>query len=231
MRAFLPLSVSLCVFPLLSVTCLVAGVREPAFAAGNAGTADKDTVKLVELFAKTPTADLPPEAIPAYMEIDADTLPDKTISYIDFNGKTVKAKMKVAYGAKKEELLALRRLAEGKRKPPIRRLGLDDPKCGEPPQGTEQMVGMWHFAGFSEADEQDVDWVSAETHCSTCELETEFTLKRMAWTNPPKADKRYPPIRFFFHEKDPIWVLIVAHHTGKNPFGTAFFGVGKPTCH
>lgn len=210
---------------------ILVAASSAAYADGKAGTADKDTVHLVEMFIKTDTADLPPEAIPAYMEVDPDTLPDKMVQYTDFNGKMVKTKMKVAYGAKKEELLALKRLAEGKRKPPIRRLGLEDPKCGEPPQGTDQMVGMWKFAGFDEADEQDVDWVSEETHCSQCELETEFTLRKMAWTNPPKAPKKYPPVRFFFHEKDPIWVLIVAHHTGKNPFGTAFFGVGKPACH
>jgi len=202
-----------------------------AFGAGKAGIADKDTVKLVEMFVKTETADLPPEAIPAFMEVDPETLPDKTVQYVDPKGHTLKIKMKIAYGAKREELLALKRLSDGKRKAPVRRLGLEDPKCAEPPQGSEQMVGMWKFAGYSEADEDDVNWVSAETHCSQCELETEFTLRRMSWTNPPKADKQYPSIRFFFHEKDPVWVLIVSHHTGKNPFGTAFFGTGKPTCH
>jgi hypothetical protein len=193
--------------------------------------ADKDTVKLVEMFLTTPTGDLPPEAVPAFMEVDPDTLPDKAVLVRGQDGKKpVKMKMSTGYKAKKAELEGLRLAASMKKRPgfvPLR-TGKEDPKCGEPRKGTDEQLMILRFAGYQEAEERDVVWAEGEVHCSECEMETEFSLIRVAWKDPGEKGSH---IRFFFHELDPVWVLIGAHRSGRSPFGTAFFGTGKPTCH
>ena len=70
--------------------------------------AGKDTIRLVEYFLSVDTTDLPPEAIPQFMAVDTNTLP---------------ARLRDPYRAKRAELSSLRKITQGKTKPPLRRLG------------------------------------------------------------------------------------------------------------
>jgi len=180
--------------------------------------ADKDTIELVEFFIKSPTADLPPSAVPAFMKIDPKTLPEK---------------LRAPYEAKKMELLALQKLAGGKRAPLIRRYDMPEPKCEKPVKGTPQLLRAWTMAGFMEATEEEVMMASSETKCSRCELETEFTLQRMSWEEPKKRKNEKTKIRYFFYSTDPVWMFIDMYRKNlKVTTGTAFFGIGGPPhCH
>lgn len=180
--------------------------------------ADKDTIQLVEFFIKSPTSDLPPSAVPAFMRVDPKTLPEK---------------LRTPYEAKKEELLALQKIAEGKRKPLIRRYEMAEPKCDKPAAGTPELLRAWTMAGFMEATEEEVMIASSETKCSRCELETEFTLQRMSWDDPKKGKNKKTGIRYFFYNMDPVWMFIDMYRKNlKVTTGTAFFGIGgPPRCH
>ena len=170
------------------------------------------TVNMVKFFLKTATAELPAQAIPDFLAVDAKTLPSK---------------LRAPYRGKREELLALKKIADGRNSGLFRRMGkTDDPACEDLP--LEQAV-ILAKAGFMEIDAQAVPFVMKETECSECELQYEFTMRRVLV--PAKKNGAKPGFRYFLHEKDPLHVLIgVYQNGGKSAFGTNFFGGGHPKC-
>ena len=202
----------------LSVALLLGIIGTMAFGADNT-TTDKDKIHFVETFIETPTANLPPDAVPLFMDIDPKTLPPK---------------LRMPCEAKQMEIKALQKVAEGKRKPPIRRYDMAEPKCDEPVKGNPRLLQAWKMARYVEATEDEIDMAMVETKCSECELETEFTLKRMAWEEPGKDKAKKTRIRYFFVDVDPVWFFIDLHRRNmKLTTGTPFFGVGgrPPQCH
>lgn len=201
-------------------------------AVGAEKAADKDTIRLVEYVVTTPTAELQPSAIPAFMKIDPASLPDQMIS-IRHEGqpKPEKVKLRVAYDAKKDELVALKKIADGRNKPPIRRYGMEEAKCKEPLKGTPEVLRALTLAGFQEATDEEIRIAMQQTKCGECELETEFSLTRVSWRASKKTKK--DQIRYFFFRTDPVWLFIDMYKKNlKLTTGTAFFGIGgAPHCH
>ena len=199
----------------LTLLALALAVRsaEPA----KQPKASAEEIKLVELILKTPTDRLVPEAIPAFMTVDPLGLPEK---------------LREPYRAKRMELLALKKVSDAKRKPPIRRLGLQSPKCEEPIEGTPRFLQALGFAGFVRVKKADVEAAEEETNCSECELETEFTLLRVN-VEETEGKTKTKKLRYYFYGGDPIFVFIHAHQSGQPiTTGTAFFGAGAmPRCH
>ena len=218
---------------LICVWLAVGSVRaaEPAGKSSGADaskpTADAGTLKLVNFFIKAETADLPPSRVGDFIAVDPESLPKK---------------LRAPFLAKKEELLALKRIADGNKKAPVRRLGQDDPVPCAKPDSDPKAAWILQKAGFGEIYDNEVMRLMQDTKCSACELETEFTLKRVMKDAVPaagdgkplagKAKAKGPPeIRYFLHERDPLFALIGAYRGGKNAFGTNFFGLGTPHCH
>lgn len=180
-------------------------------------TADKSTVHFVEVFLGTPTTNLTPDSVVFFMSLDIKTLPNR---------------LQEPSRARRSELLALKKISDGKKKPPIRRLGLDAPRCEDPMEGTPRLLKALELAGFVEVKEEDVKAAQEETHCSECELETEFTLIRVSMDEKVGKTTR-KKIHFFFYGGDPIFIFIRAHQSGQPvTTGTAFFGSGTHgNCH
>lgn len=181
------------------------------------GTASKDTIELVETFLKLDTAVLPAEAIPEFMEVDRSTLPSK---------------LRDPYQAKRIELLALRKIAEGKRKPLVRRIAFEDkPAVCEAEKGTPLLLKSLKRMGFMQLTEDEVMFLQRKTKCSECELQEEFTL--MVVMIPGDKKKKKPAERhYLISGNDPLTAYIAVYRSGReNTIGTAFFGIGmKPVC-
>ena len=79
----------------------------PASAAKKAQLLPTVQQLLVELFLTTPTADLPPERVEEFLAVDPAGLPSE---------------MREGCLAKKEELRAFKKISDGRRKPPVRRV-------------------------------------------------------------------------------------------------------------
>jgi hypothetical protein len=176
--------------------------------------ASSDTVRLVEYFLKTETVDLVPGAVPKFMEVDPESLPSK---------------LRKPYLVKKEELLALKKIADGRKKPPLRLLTESPMDSCEPEKGTEQTVGIYRLAGYANISEDEEVHLMRQTSCTECELMSEFSLKILLL--PPKKKEGKPQRVLMLHDKDPLWTLVGAYRQGReNPFGTNFFGLGHPKC-
>lgn len=208
--------------PLLCAALLAAGA---SFAAADAkkeakATASADTVKMVEFFTKSEISDLPPERIPAFLQVDAGTLPAKLVG---------------PYLARKEELLTLKKMADSRNKPPIRRLDMSAPPADQClPSDNPKMERILMMAGYGRIDEDEARKLSVDTKCTECELVVEFSLRKIADPKQKKPLKKgeEPKFLFFLHEKDPLWNLVGLYRAGRNnPFGTNFFGIGHPSCH
>ena len=188
------------------------------FSAAESVKADTETLRLVELFVSAPTSDLPPEKVPDFLAVDPQTLP---------------AKLRTPWLAKREELLALKKISDGTRKPPIRRIDVPPPAARDclPLEGPAADAVL-RSAGYSDVKEEEVQFIMEQTKCSECELMVEFTLEKAL--KPMQGKKREPTAKtfYFLHPKDPLWTLVGAYRAGnRNPFGTAFFGIGHPHCH
>lgn len=177
--------------------------------------AEGKTLKLVEHFLKTPTGDLPPDDVPAFLAVDPATLP---------------AKLRDKFEAKRIELLALKKNADAKYKPPLRMLGKGDSTeddCG-PPRDMAS-VGIIQQMGFERIEQEEEEWLMRETRCTECELRTEFTLTLI--TTPPKKKGGKKQLHYFLHSNDPIMTLLAGYRQGAKTTGTAFFGIGAgPKC-
>lgn len=174
---------------------------------------------LVELFLTAPTADLPPERVDEFLAVDPAALPPE---------------MREGCLAKKEELRALKKITDGARKPPVRRVDLPAPaeKDCQALEGA-QGIGIMRMAGFSSLEETEVQFITEQTQCTECEMMVEFTLQKVVVKAKGKGAKKgeTPKVYYFLHPKDPLWNLVAVYRAGKkNAFGTDFFGLGHPTC-
>ena len=171
-------------------------------------TASPETVKLVELFVTKETADLPPEDVPQFMAVDAKTLPSK---------------LRAKYLAKKLELIALKRNADGKRKGFFRRMGNDKQAQCSYEEGDEETVGLLRQMGFEQISEDEERFLMQKTNCSECELTEEFTLTMYIVPPKKKGDKA---VRYLFlSQSDPLMGLVASYRAGGSG-PTNFFGIG-----
>lgn len=184
-------------------------------AAEEPGTASTETLKLVDYVLKTHTGDLHPEAVPPYMEVDEKTLPGK---------------LREPYLAKKEELLALKKIAEGKKKPPLRRLGIpEDEKPACEPRTGEIHLKVLKQAGFAELASDEMRFIMERTGCSECELMAEFSMEVV--DIPPKKKEEKTLRHYLLHGSDPIWTIVAMYRDGSFRTGTNFFGASMgPKC-
>lgn len=177
--------------------------------------ADKDTLAMVEAFIKAPTASLPPEHIDRFLAVDAESLPKK---------------IQTQFRAKVEELRALKKIADGKRKAPLRRLGNDSQAQCEAPREPGVLPFMKQM-GFVEIDETEEEKLEREVNCTMCEMQVEFSLVVVKQKKQSKNPKEPPRFHYLYHSNDPVWVLIQTYRDGKKPGGTNFFGINMtPKC-
>jgi len=180
-------------------------------------TADTETIRFVELFVNAHTSDLPPEKVPDFLAVDPKTLPSK---------------LRTGWLEKREELLALKKISDGARKPTVRRIDVPPPGARDclPLEG-EAADAVLRSAGFSDVEEHEVQFIQDQTNCTECELMVEFTLEKALKHSKGKKGKATTRTYYFLHPKDPLWNLVGAFRAGnRNPFGTPFFGVGHPRC-
>ncbi|OIO04157.1 MAG: hypothetical protein AUJ52_15720 [Elusimicrobia bacterium CG1_02_63_36] len=196
---------------LLCALLSVGASAAPSADAKDAGaTADKDTVELVDSFLKADTAKIPAGAIPVFMKIDPETLPER---------------QRIPYEAKKAELQALRMAAESKRKPPIRMAGKEPVENCPREKGTKKLIDTLMGMGFGQLDPQEVLFLEKKTRCTECELIDEFGLKVTIVPPDKKKKEKYPMRYYLMHQNSPAWALIAAYRKGSEG-GTNFFGVG-----
>ncbi|MFA6030025.1 MAG: hypothetical protein WC969_09240 [Elusimicrobiota bacterium] len=178
--------------------------------------ASADTVKMVEYFLKAQTADLPAEKVPDFLAVDPASLP---------------AKLQPGWAAKRQELLALKKVAEGTRKPPIRRMNAPPAQC-EAMRGDPRMLkALKEVSGFGEITDDELAFVMEKTKCSDCELQEEFTLIVFLLD---KGPKKKPERILLMHQNDICMAIIARYRAGKkgNLQGSEFFSIGMaPACH
>ncbi|HVE11821.1 MAG TPA: hypothetical protein VNI01_00385 [Elusimicrobiota bacterium] len=196
---------------LLAVSPARAAEPKPAAAKSSL---DPDSLKLVQYVLRTPTGELAPETIPPFMALDPSAVPN------DLKAKVL---------AKREELLALQKIAGGKKKAPLRRIGNDaKAKCSQE-DATDAKIKIMRMAGFSLIEEHELMELMNKTNCSECELQEEFTLQ--VEKLPPKEKGGKPRVAYLLHESDPIFAVIATIRQGGAGTGTNFFGVGGgPKC-
>lgn len=179
---------------------------------------DPDELKLVRYVLRTPTAQLAPETIPPFLELDPAELPK------DLRG---------GWWAKKEELEALAKIAAGRKKAPLRRIGNDEEPLCEIEEANARKLGILGMAGFVPVEEHEVIKLLDKTSCTECELQTEFTLRifeKKPAGKPKKKPGRLERI-YRMHAKDPLMALVSAMRAGQEGSGTSFFGIGMyPKC-
>ncbi|MFC1679405.1 hypothetical protein ACFL2T_04270 [Elusimicrobiota bacterium] len=192
--------------------------RDPSGGKESSGraAASKDTVAMVEFFIKADTASLPPEIVPEFMEVDPKTLPRR---------------LQDKCRAKQAEFSALQRVAAGKMKPPLRRLGVkEEAKC-DMREESAYYVKTLKSMGFAEITSDEEGYLMEKTKCTECELQEEFSL--MIVLVPSKKKKELPTRHLLLQGTDPLWALVGRYRQGKtgNTTGTAFFGIGMhPAC-
>lgn len=179
---------------------------------GKAKKASPEDVKLVELFLKTSTADLPPEKVEAFLGIAPEGLPQK---------------LRYRYRAKRLELYNLMQLAEGKKKGSFRAPAAD---CSPVNGSKETDVEVFRkTAGFwAEITEDEEDYLMKRTKCTEQQLMCEFSLQ-IAYDKNKKSSGRARYL--FLHPNDPLNALVVEYRK-KIGGNTEFFGTGGfgPAC-
>ncbi|MBI5882774.1 MAG: hypothetical protein HZB91_06690 [Elusimicrobia bacterium] len=194
---------------------LLAGPAPAASSTKGKPKADPETVRLVELFLKTPVQDLPPESVPYFLEVATAALPGRLLHL---------------FLAKRIELLALKRLSESKNKGSLKR-PTQEPQttCSDPDVLTPQAFSFLKKMGFNEYKDVEVAFLMKETNCTMCELRSEFTLTVVQI--PGKDKKKKDPVRFLFRDDDPIIALLAHYYSGTTNRNTSFFGIGaSPKC-
>lgn len=187
---------------------LAAGVSGAARASE---AADKDEIKLVEYVTRTDTSELNPALIPPFMKINPEALPGK---------------LRMPYEAKRDELEVLAKLAEGRKKPPIRRAGQEPMETcmreKKPKKYVDMLTGMM---GFFEIYEDEVEFLQKKTNCSFCELAEEFSFTPILQL--PEKKKEKPKKRYLLHIKDPLEAYVGQYRkSGGAKSGTNFFATG-----
>ncbi len=182
-----------------------------AVPAAAAVLSSSSTVNMVRYFLKTPTGELPPDAIPDFLDVDPSRLP---------------AKLREPYDAKRRELLALKNISDGKSKPYLR-LSDEEPKRDCPGPQRMKNPELLLQAGFIEIQEHEEKRVMVDTRCTECELQSEFTLN-IVETAPKKG--RPPELRYFIQSNDPLAVLVGGYRSGVAPSSSPFGIGGSPKC-
>lgn len=176
--------------------------------AADAGTADADDVKLVRLFLKLPTADLPEEAVPHFLEIDPETLPKK---------------LREPYKGKRLELYTLKQMADNKKKGLIRS---PDPACEQVQQAKSQDIAALRLAHYEEISVQDELCLEKQTHCTERGMMCEFSLQIV-----DEKKKKGKLRHYFLYPGDPLAVLLIPCRPGTKVGGNSnFFSAMKPSC-
>lgn len=172
-------------------------------------SAASDDEKFVDYFLKTDTGELNPALIPRFMALDLEKIP---------------AKKRDGVAVKRLELKALRKSAEAKTKPPIRRAGAEPlDKCAVE-EGGPDILQKLRIGGFVEITDSEERFVMEKTKCTECELVEEFTLTRVAVHKDPKKKGR-PEGHIFLHSKDVLMALVAQYRDGGKG-GTNFFSIG-----
>lgn len=164
--------------------------------------------KLVELFLKTPTGQLPPERVPEFLAVDPNVLP---------------AKLRDGYKAKRMELLALKSIADGKYKPPVRMLGKEGLGTCDPPDEMTTVVPLLQ-TGFEELTEDEENRLLEDTGCTECELRTEFSMKLVVTPPVKKGGKKR--LHYLLMAADPLMAYVGAIRQGRSARTSSFFGIG-----
>jgi len=179
-----------------------------AFAWGrDASSFDADTLEMVKVFLKMPTAEFPPEHIPRFLAVDPAALPKK---------------LRQPFLAKRLELNTLRRLAEGKKRGGVRMPAED---CAIPKYDQGLLVKYLLIAGFKEISDDEEKFAEKQTQCTERDLMCEFSL--LTVLVPEGKEKRR---RFFLHFRDPIFALVSQYREQGKAKQTNFFGAGAPVC-
>jgi hypothetical protein len=176
--------------------------------------ASSDTVRMVELFLKAPTADLPPDAVPSFMAVDPASLPKR---------------LRGSYLAKRAELDALKRLAQGGKKGYFRRMGSDKKAVCDKEQRdpTGNLPGYLARLGFITITEDDLLCLMQKTKCNECELQEEFSLTSIIVPSRDKGKgKPKDERKLLLHPLDPLNAIVGVCREGKQKVGgTDFFGI------
>ena len=185
--------------------------------------ASKDQVKLVEYFLKTPTKNLNPDLVPAFLSVGSQNLPKK---------------LREKYTAKAMELYALKKTVEGKKEGLVRTPDDSSPQCrefrvkkglrmyssvfskdlvkGKSLSGIIRMLRLGYFARLSS---QYMPCIQQRTQCSQKDMVCDFTLTILS-AKKGKSRHNY----YFIYNNDPLGVvysLCERPGIGKN---THFFG-------
>jgi hypothetical protein len=183
-------------------------IPSAAAAAAKPPKPSQETVRFVETFAAAETSALPPEEVPRFLAVDPESLPEK---------------LRERFLAKRSELLALKRIAEGKKKPPLRRLGVDKPAECRYEKGGEAFCQYLLGFGFEEITEDEEKVLMNRTKCDECELMEESSLTIVVI--PPRKKGERPSRRLFMNLNDPFMSVIAAYRKGTGG-QTNFFSVG-----
>ena len=189
--------------------------KAKAAAPADLGTADADTINLVETFLARPTSELPPEAVPPFMAVDPASLP---------------LRLREKYRVKRTELLTLKKINEGRQKPPLRRLGVEETATCEVKRESAQFLKLMGQMGFAEITHDEEGFLMDKTKCSECELQAEFSLQIVEV--PPVKKGQLAERHLLLNGNDPLWALVGLYRQGREKTtGTSFFGIGmQPAC-
>lgn len=188
---------------------LTALLAVPSFAKEKYA-AGEDTVKLVDYFLNTETADLNVDLVPTFLGLLPATLP---------------MRQREPYRAKRAELLGLKKTTDAKGRPPIRRAGEEPKEHCDIEEATPTLISWIKKLRFVEIDEDEEKWLEGQTRCTMCELTDEFSLT--IYQNKPKKKGERPKVYYFVQEKDPLMALLARYREGhKNGGGTNFFSAG-----
>jgi hypothetical protein len=168
---------------------------------------EADTHQLVNYVLATETSELKAELIPPFFEVDLKSLPKK---------------MRPQVRAKRAELSALKKIADGKKKPPLRRVGKDPNDDCLPEEATPRMLSYIKRMGFQPIYEDEERYLEGKTNCSMCELTQEFSLTLYQ----QQLKKGRTKLFMFLHAKDPLMALVGQYREGNNAESTNFFAVG-----
>ncbi len=185
--------------------------------------ASKDQVKLVEYFLKTPTKNLNPDMVPAFLSVGSQNLPKK---------------LREKYTAKVMELYSLRKTAEGKKEGFIRTPDDSSPQCREfrvkkglrmyssvfpkdliKGKSVPEIMRMLRLGHFARLSGQYMPCLQKKTQCTEQDMVCGFTLNILS-AKKGKGRRNY----YFIYENDPLGVaysLCERPGVGKN---THFFG-------
>ncbi len=191
---------------LWALVLLISPLAVGRAAAGDKGTADPDDVKLVQLFLKTPTSDLPQEAVPHFLEIDPESLPKK---------------LQEPYKGKRLELYTLKQMSDNKRQKGMIRS--PSPTCDVVGEAKSQDIRALLMAGYVEIEGDDVACLMKKTHCTEHGLMCEFSLQIV--------EQKKKGRRYFLYGNDPLMIFLAECRPGAEKHGNSnFFSAMKPSC-